>query len=335
MSPLRLGLIGCGNMGSSHMRRFRVHSDRLEVSAAADVDETARRRAAELLPGALVVEDYREILEEVDAVLIALPHHLHHRVALDCLAAGKHVLIEKPLANTETECLEIIEAAERAGRTLMVAYCMRYHPLVVKMKECLDSGKYGPCFQVSIWTEQHTERSPDNWMCRAATLGGGQFFSHGCHYVDLLLWFLGRPVRGIHIGTNLCTPWMEREGTSNAVMEFEGGRLGYHFGTWGARGTRLGYAIHAHCEEGMLEAAITDRRLYFHRGRVQEELLESEGGKHTENELAHFLDCVEKGERPLTDGRRSLQSLRVIWRLYDAERRGVLADLRGLGLDEA
>jgi len=316
------------------MRRFHVHRDRLRVTAAADIDESARRRTAALLPGVRVVADYREILDAVDAVLIALPHHLHHRAALDCLAAGKHVLLEKPMANTEQECLDIIAAAEKAHRILMIAYCMRYHPLVMKLKELLEGGSYGECFQLSIWTEQHTERARDNWMCRAATLGGGQFFSHGCHYVDLLLWFLGRPLRGVHLGTNLGTPWMEREGTSNAVIEFEGGRLGYHFGTWGARGSRLRYAIHAHCERGMLEAAITDKRLYLHRENVQEKLFECEGGKHTENELGHFLDCVGSGRPPLTDGRSALQGLRVIWRLYEAERQGTMADLRGLGLDE-
>ena len=59
---------------------------------------------------------------------------------------------------------------------------------------------------------------------------------------------------------------------------------------------------------------------------------DSGAGKHTENEMAHFLDCIERGQTPQTDGEAGLQSLRVIWRLYEAEQRGVVADLRGLGL---
>ncbi|MDE2800756.1 MAG: hypothetical protein OXI94_18980, partial [Gemmatimonadota bacterium] len=62
---------------------------------------------------------------------------------------------------------------------------------------------------------------------------------------------------------------------------------------------------------------------------------EAEPGKHTENEMAHFLDCIETGQTPLTDGKSSLQGLRVIWRLYEAEQAGHIADLTGLGLDEA
>lgn len=332
MGKTRLALIGCGGMSKAHARRFEANSERLELVAAVDVIEERARLAAELFPGARAATDFREVLDDVDAVLLVLPHHLHHPIGMECLAAGKHVLLEKPMANSERECQELIAASERAGRVLMIAYCMRFHPLVARMKELLEQQAYGEVFQVSIWTEQLTRYAPDHWASSAATLGGGQLFSHGCHYIDILLWYLGQPVRGTHVGTNFGTPWMEREGTSNVSLEFASGALGYHFGTWGARGTRLRYAFHAHCTDGMLEAAITDGKLFLHRGRDTELLLESESGKHTESEMAHFLDCIETGRRPLTDGPGSLQGLRVIWRLYEAEQQGVVADLRGLGL---
>jgi len=336
MSSIRLGLIGCGGMARSHVSRFNRLSSRLRLTAAVDLDLSRAMAVAEGLPDVMVAADYHDVLDNVDAVLLALPHHLHHPVALECLAAGKHVLVEKPMANSERECLEMIEAAERADRVLMVAYCMRYHPLAVRLKELLQERAYGDVFQVSLWTEQHTRYPPGHWASRAATLGGGQLFSHGCHYIDLLLWYLGNPVRGCHFGTNYGTPWMEREGTSNVVMEFESGALGYHSGTWGARGTRLGYSFHAHCTEGMIEAAFGERKLIAHTKDGREVLLEvAESGKHTENELAHFLDCIETGRTPLTNGRDSLESLRVIWRLYEAEREGTVADIRGLGLSDA
>jgi predicted dehydrogenase len=335
MSRIRLALIGCGGMSQTHLRRFHVLKDRLELKAAVDTDIARARAVAEHFPGLIAAADYRQILDQVDAVLIVLPHHLHHPVGLECLRAGKHLLLEKPMANSEQECLDLIAAARAAGRTLMIAYCMRFHPLVSRMKELLDQRAYGECFQVSIWTEQHTQYPPDHWASKAATLGGGQLFSHGCHYIDILLWYLGSPLRGTHLGTHTGTPWMEWEGTSNVAIEFAGGRLGYHFGTWGARGTRLGYSFHAHCTEGMIEAAVNEKKLVAHAGGKAEVLLEAEsGGKHTENEMAHFLDCIEQQKQPLTDGPGSLQGLRVIWRLYEAERENRVADLRGLGLDE-
>jgi predicted dehydrogenase len=324
-------------MGGSHLRYLSLLSDRLEMVAMADVVPERARQAAALTGARLAVTDYCDMLDCVDAVLVALPHHLHHEVGMACLMAGKHVLLEKPMANSEAQCLELIHAAASRQRVLMVAYCMRFHPLIVRLRELLETRAYGDVFQVSIWTEQHTEYPPGHWARSAQTLGGGQLFSHGCHYIDLLLWFLGRPVRGAHLGTNYGTPWMEKEGTSNVVVEFASGALGYHFGTWGAKGTRLGYSVHAHCTEGMVEADITGRRLYAHTKAGTELLYDREaepGIKHTHAETAHFLDCIEGGEAPLTDGPGSLQGLRVIWRLYEAERRGEMADLRGLGLDE-
>ena len=333
MTKTRLALIGCGGMSRAHVRRFDALADRLEVVAAVDVDSDRAQAAADLLPGARVETDYRTVLADSDAALLALPHHLHHGIGVACLEAGLHVLLEKPMAISEAECSALINAAARAERVLMIAYCMRFHPLVSRLKQLLDRRAYGEVFQVSIWTEQMTRYPPGHWGSSAATLGGGQLFSHGCHYIDLLLWFLGEPLRGSHVGTNFGTPWMEREGTSNVAIEFEGGKLGYHFGTWGARGTRLGYSVHAHCTEGMIEADITGCRLVVHASGKEDVVLECEPGKHTENEMAHFLDCIADGSRPLTDGPGSLQGLRVIWRLYAAENTGEVADLRGLGLN--
>jgi predicted dehydrogenase len=331
---IRLAIIGCGGMADAHQRGFDKLADRLKVTGTADVILERAQKMAEALSAKKAVTDYRELLDDADAVLIVLPHHLHYEVGMKCLKAGKHVLMEKPMANSEEECLILIDTAKKENRVLMTAYPMRYHPLVVRTKELIDKKVYGDIFHMSIWTEQHTQYHPGHWALSAKTLGGGQLFSHGCHYIDLLLWFLGRPVKGIHLGTNYGTPWMEMEGTSNVAIEFESGPIGYHFGTWGAKGTRLGYSIHAHCTEGMIEAHITEGKLYAHSKGKVELLYECEHGKHTQNEMSHFLDCIQKGAYPLTDGPGSLQGLRVIWRMYEAERKNVVADLRGLGLDE-
>jgi predicted dehydrogenase len=335
---IRLALVGCGGIARAHAQRLQSFAPRMQVVAAVDVDEAVARRAAQTTGAPRVANDVGEVLDEVDAVLLALPHHLHHAIGLQCLEAGKHVLMEKPLANSEAECLDLIAAAEKQGVTLMVAYCMRYHPIVRRVKELLDARTYGEVFHVAMWTEQLTRREPDSWMHRAKYLGGGQFFSHGCHYIDLLLWLLGEPVSGTHIGTNLGTPWMEWEGTSDATIRFQSGAIGYHMGTWGARGTSLKNAMHFHCTEAMLEMTPDRNRLVLHRGAREEEkggsevLMEVDGGKHLANEMEHFLDSVESGREPLTGARASLQSLRVIWSLYDAERAGIVANLRGLGL---
>ncbi|AWT58861.1 MAG: Putative 4,5-dihydroxyphthalate dehydrogenase [Candidatus Moanabacter tarae] len=345
MKKTRVGIIGCGGMAQSHTSRFLDILDRIEVTAVVDINKERAQSVADLLPNKPIVEtNFQAIYAHIDAALVVVPHHLHHSVSIDCLRAGKHVLVEKPMALNETECLELIKESKNQNRILMVAYCMRFHPLIIRMKELIDTKTYGELFQLSIWTEQLTLAPKGHWRSSAATLGGGQFFSHGCHYVDLMLWIAGQPIRGSHYGTRRGTPWMEREGTSNLTIEFENGVLGYHFGTWGARGTRLKYSFHAHCENGMLEIALRDGQLIAHTraeehnsgklivSQQEKVLLESENTKPTEIELAHFIDCIETGAKPLTDPVSSLEGLKVIWKLYEAEARNEIANLKGLGL---
>lgn len=337
---IRLGIIGCGGITSGHVEQLKNTLEPGVVTALVDIDRDRALAAAECFPGSKAYTEYKDIYSEVDAVLLSLPHHLHYPIGMDFLKENKHVLMEKPLANTESQCLELIEEAEERELVLMTAYVMRYHPLSIKLKELIDNKTYGDLFSLSIWTEQYTRYDQDHWAATAERLGGGQLFSHGCHYVDLMLWFLGKPTEGIHMGTNYGTDWMEKEGTSNVVMKFESGALGYHYGTWGAVGSRLGYAYHAHCTKGMLEANIGAGTLTLitgcRDGEYREEVLVSDAnqGKYLAAETMHFLDCIENRKTPQTDARSSLESLRVIWRLYDAECAGKVADLTGLGFNK-
>ena len=340
----KLILIGCGGMAKNHVSRFENLQDRLEVTAVVDIDTAKAQAVSDLLPNhPPVFADYHEALPLGDLVLQVLPHHLHASCTIECLDAGKHVLAEKPLANTREECLAMMEAAKRNNRTLMTAYCMRFHPILREMRRLIKEKVYGECFQLSIWTEQLTIREDAAWLHDRKLLGGGQLFSHGCHYIDLMLWMMGKPVRGTHSSSNFCTPWMDREGTSNVCLEFENGALGYHFGTWGARGTRLGYSFMAHCEKGLIDFKLQENKLVL-RGNISEHIpgtpedckeyvlldMGPRTGKHTVEEMRHFLDCVESGKTPETNPEESLAGLEVIWELYQAEEEHRLADFTNI-----
>jgi predicted dinucleotide-utilizing enzyme len=106
----RLGMIGCGTMAGAHIHSLDPLRDRLRFAAFANIDLDRAKKAAETATGAIALTDYHDLLDHVDAVLIALPHDLHFAVGMDCLRARKHVLMEKPLAITEDECLRLIEA---------------------------------------------------------------------------------------------------------------------------------------------------------------------------------------------------------------------------------
>ena len=194
MAKVRLGIIGCGGMGGSHQSGLKELSDLVEVTCTCDVIEERARAAAEALGAPYAFTDYKDMVEHVDAVVIVLPHELHFEVGAFFVRRGKHVLMEKPMCVNEYECKTLMDAAEKHGVVLMTAYPVRYWPAVRKLKEMADSGEYGRLFHMSIWTEQYTDGGDVEWYHTIKGLGGGQLFSHGCHYIDILLWFLGRPV---------------------------------------------------------------------------------------------------------------------------------------------
>ena len=350
MEKLKMGLIGCGGMMATHAQAVNM-VDTIEIVAVCDILPANAQKVAEVLNNPYITTDYRTMVDKVDAVLIALPHDLHYECGMFFARHKKHVLMEKPLCNSEEECISLIETCEAMGVTLMCAYPVRFKPGIMKLKELVDSGEYGKVIQMSIWTEQLTGADwptdgVPNWGA-TARLGGGQLFSHGCHYVDLLLWFLGDPVKGCHFGTKVGTPWMMREGTSVLTMTFENGALGYHGATWGARGTRLGYDFQIQMEKAMLEYEndSCEIRVYNSQGDHKPGVEDRDNKKYsvvwkqgtgpskqTQYETLHFLDCIRDHKEPLTGARASLQGLRVIWKLYEAEEKGQIADLRGLGL---
>ena len=349
MGKLRMGLIGCGNMMRQHLLGVNQLKG-VEFVAACDVVRENAEKVAPVLNDPFITTDWRELVDKVDAVLVALPHDLHYECGLFFARHGKHVLMEKPLCNTEEECRKLIAVCKEEGVVLMCAYPVPHYPGVRKLYELVKSGEYGAVMQMSVWTEQLTKKDESHWIS-TARLGGGQFFSHGCHYVDLLLRFLGTPVRGFHLGTNRGTPWMLREGTSAVVIEFENGSLAYHGATWGARGTRLGWDIQVQTEKGMLEYSTTldGARIFLydqlanHRPGEKEESkrqviwdFSREGGnaKFTHFEIDHFADCVRTGRKPITDGETSLKSLQLIWKLYEAERTGIVPDLRAFAIPD-
>ena len=349
MDTIKLGLIGCGGMMYSHACNVNK-VDGIEITTVCDIiPERAEKVATELGTNPRIVTDYKQMVEDVDAVLVALPHDLHYECGLFFARHKKHVMMEKPLCNTEEECLRLIEVCEEEGVTLMCGYPVPFWRSMVELKRLVDTGVFGRIIQMSIWTEQLTH-APEEWdWSNTARLGGGQFFSHGCHYVDLLLRFLGEPIEGSHFGTRVGTEWLRREGTSVAIFKFANGAIGYHGATWGARGTKLGYNMQIQTEKGLLEydRSANVIRLYggagLHVPGAEENnsytriLWDGNGpaNKETHYEISHFVDCIRNHKEPITGGRAALQSLRIIWKMYEAEKNGTTADLRGLGLPDA
>lgn len=141
---VRVGLIGCGIWGRNYIRNFE-HLDAVEMYAVSDPDEENVKRALRLMPSARPTTNPAELLADpmVDAIIVAAPASAHFDLAKAALAAGKHVLVEKPLANKSAEAEELVDLAERRGKVLMVGHILEYHPATMRLKSMMDEGEVG------------------------------------------------------------------------------------------------------------------------------------------------------------------------------------------------
>jgi predicted dehydrogenase len=192
MSELRVGIIGCGAVTVRSHLPVLTGMDGLRVVALADPQLERTQAVAARFGVPTVCADYRELLDGVDALVLALPHHLHAPVGAEVLRAGKHVLMEKPLANAPAECDQLIEAAAQGGVTLAVAQVRRYMTAYRAAREWLATELLGELIELTA-----EEGGVYNWpvasdfFFRPEHSGGGVLMDTGAHVLDALLWWLG------------------------------------------------------------------------------------------------------------------------------------------------
>lgn len=327
MTRIRTAVVGL-NIGLKHANAYH-RAEHADLRWVVDLDEEKAAKVAEEL-GCGYTTDWTSILDDVDAVSLCTPHHLHAPQALEAIAAGKHVLLEKPLANTEADCLNVIQAAEDEGVTLMLAYIVRYLPIIRRLKAVLDEGTYGQPISASCWVEGYLPPLPGTWFARKETLGGGVLFSHGCHYIDILMWLMGRPMKVAELGTRNGTDWLEGEGTSHSLMTFENGALGHLIVSWGMKVSSPPAKLHIHTPEALLILDNSMQRLEVVTAEGRQTLYEpspkapSQSGIDAIYEIEHFLHCIRTGQTPESDGHEALKSHRVIWAMEDHDGAAVI-----------
>lgn len=179
-SAIRLGVIGCGGMARAHLGNA-VRLPGIRLHGYADAVPAAAQRFLDEFGGAYAGDDAQRVLRDdaVDAVLIATHHDSHAELAIGAAAAGKHVLVEKPLAMTVADCLRVEEAVERAGVRLMVGFKLRYAPLVQEARRYATQPRL-------LVGQMMDNRWADQLWAQDPAKGGGNVLSQGCHTFDLL-----------------------------------------------------------------------------------------------------------------------------------------------------
>lgn len=194
---LGVGIVGASRVAPEHARAVAT-DDRTHLLAIADPDTARAERIAEER-GCEVLADYRDLLTrpDISVVMLGLPNDLHARIGIEALEAGKHVFVEKPMANTLEECDAMLSAADKHGVQLFVGHSQRFFASTVAAREAIRSGEYGaPIMARDVWTKAFGIESRPPWFVDRAR-GGGMWLMNGAHMIDRSCWVLGSGVTAV------------------------------------------------------------------------------------------------------------------------------------------
>jgi predicted dehydrogenase len=191
---LRVGVIGAG-VGELHLAGYSK-LPRVEMVAIAGLDDERVRRVAAQYQVPQIYRDYQDLLDApgIDAVSVCLPNLLHAPVTIDALRAGKHVLVEKPLARNAEEGRTMIEAAQAVDRVLMIAFNHRYRADVQWVKQYVESGAIGKVYYAKAhWMRRAGIPRLGSWFVSKEQAGGGPLVDLGVHVLDMAMYLIGEP----------------------------------------------------------------------------------------------------------------------------------------------
>lgn len=191
---LRVGVIGCG-AGIFHLEGYQ-EEPRAKVVALAGLDTDRCEMLANKFDVPRVYRDYQDLLaqDDIDAVSVAVPNILHLPVALAAFEAGKHVLIEKPLARNAEEGVKMVEAAKAHGKLLGISFQRRTRHDVRLLREAVENGDFGRIYYSKAWWMRRSGiPGLGSWFTSKEAAGGGPLIDLGVHVLDMILYILGNP----------------------------------------------------------------------------------------------------------------------------------------------
>jgi len=247
VDAVRLAVIGCGNMAKVHVNtagakdeatadELRPFAEKVQVHALADVSLDKAEAFKQAYGGEYATDDPERVFSDpsVDAVLIATWHDTHAPLSLAALAAGKHVLIEKPMAMTEQECDDVVATVERTGLKYMVAFRCRFAAGAKDVKREIPQPEniIAHARTMGIWPETSWAQDPIK--------GGGQILSQGCHVIDLMFYLAGsEPVSVYATGGVHHHDSPKVIDTINASIRYANGSTGAFLGGDGGTGNLM------------------------------------------------------------------------------------------------
>ena len=273
MEKVRLGVIGFGNMGTSHSQNvFEGKVPKMELAAICDIAEPRRAAAKEAYPDIPVFENATELYKSglCDLVIIAVPHYDHPSLAIEAFKYGLNVITEKPAGVYTKQVLEMNEAAEKSGKLFGIMYNQRTKPVYQKIREMIQNGELGHIKRISWiitdWYRPQSYHDSGSWRSTWKTEGGGALINQNPHQLDLWQWMFGMPDRIKSFVSFGKYYDIEVEDDVTAYLEYDNGTTGTYITSTGeAPGTnRLEIA----CDMGRI--VVENGQMIFNRNTISE-----------------------------------------------------------------
>ncbi|NLG26380.1 MAG: Gfo/Idh/MocA family oxidoreductase [Chloroflexi bacterium] len=324
----KVGVIGLG-MGQAHLKGYSDIPD-VEIVGIADIDPKRLATCAEQYKIAHAFSDYHDLLAlpELEAVSVCLPNHLHAPVTIDALQAGRHVLVEKPMAKSVADAEAMLAAAQATGKTLAVSLNYRWslQPESFYLKHLIESGQFGQIYYVRTQSLRRRTGVPaTSWFRHKALSGGAAARDMGPHMLDLAMWLAGDYV-ALRVSGETRTMIMR----DSDVDDFAAGLIHLQSGctimlesTW-ASFTKPACAVSVFGSEGgaILDLAAPKEgrlTLYGKSGDTYVETRPVEVLLPEPPEASiqlHFVNCLRTGRTPDTSAERGLAEMKVLDAIY-------------------
>ncbi|WP_416201122.1 MAG: Myo-inositol 2-dehydrogenase [Thermocaproicibacter melissae] len=351
MKQYRHALIGCGRISKNHIAAAIANRDIMVLAAVCDpVAERAEKKAADYFEATgikpAVYTDYRKMLEEldVDSCAIATESGYHARIALDCIHAGKHTLVEKPMALSTADAELMIAEAKKKGVTLGVCHQNRFNAPIQHLHKALEDGRFGKLVSGTariLWnrTMPYYQQAP--WRGTWA-LDGGTLMNQCIHGIDLLQWSLGGEPDTIMAMTGNYLRDIEAEDFGAILIRFKNGAIGIVEGTAciypknleetltisGATGTAVigGLAVNRVETWNFETPAPQDTEVEKLVGADPRDVY---GSGH--NPLYRdFFTAVDNHTEPLVSGTEGIKGMKIILAAYKSQKTGLPVKYDGL-----
>lgn len=337
MAKLQVGVIGCGSIARHRHLPEYAENHRVSLHGVCDL-VASRAQEMGIRYGAKVYADATQMLADPDihAISVCLPNNLHASVTIAALEAGKHVLCEKPMAVSSAEAQAMIDAAAKAGKTLMIGHNQRFMPAHIKAKQILHSGRLGAVLSFRTGfshggPEGWSIDGADSWFFRKEDALVGAMGDLGVHKSDLIRWLLEDEV--VSVGAHLAT--LEKNATveDNAVctLQMRSGAIGTLTASWTYHPGEDN-STHLYCEHGVVHVGSDPQYqviVHYDDGevdRIEVGAMATNEQQTTSGVIDEFVDAIFSDRESAIPGSEGKASLEVILgALESAETRRIVS----------